>query len=72
MAKIPTTNLSDSRWADVYTQLIDDCEARDRDLSAWEADFLSSIRDQLDENRPLTQKQIDILDGIWEKVTKSG
>lgn len=61
-----------SDWRDEYYQLIDDCEARDSKLSAWDVDFLASIRKRLDGNGTLTPKQTEKLDEIWEKVTKNG
>lgn len=30
-------------WTSEYITLIDDCEARDKYLSAWDSDFLVSI-----------------------------
>lgn len=59
-------------WTDEYRQLIDDCEKRDSKLSAWDVDFLTSISERLDMKKPLSQKQIDVLDGIWERATKNG
>lgn len=50
-------------------QLIDDCLKRDDKLSAWEADFLDSIQDQLTDKGFLSDKQMDTLNNIWEKVT---
>ena len=59
-------------WRDEYVTLIDDCEKRERKLSAWDVDFLASIRARLDDKKPLTAKQIECLDGIWERATKHG
>ena len=59
-------------WKDEYYQMIDDCEKRDKRLSAWEADFLESIRQRLDDNKTLTPKQLSVLEGIWEKATSKG
>jgi hypothetical protein len=61
-----------STWADEYITLIEDCEERSDRLSDWEAGFIDSLRRQLEEGRPPTQKQIDCLDSIWEKATKKG
>lgn len=57
---------------DEVRQQIEDCRKRDTKLSAWDADFLDSIENQLNENRTLTQKQTDKLDEIWEKATSRG
>ncbi len=61
-----------SDWRDEYRQLIEDCEKRDSKLSAWDADFLASISERLDAMKPLSPKQIEVLDGIWERATKNG
>ena len=57
-------------WRDEYVTLIDDCEKRERKLSAWDVDFLVSIRARLDDKKPLTVRQIECLEGIWERATK--
>ena len=59
-------------WRDEYRQQIEDCRKRDKLLSAWDADFLDSIENRLNENHTLTAKQIDKLDEIWEKATSKG
>ena len=59
-------------WRNEYHQQIEDCRKRDKLLSAWDADFLDSIENRLDENHTLTTKQIGKLDEIWEKATSKG
>jgi hypothetical protein len=59
-------------WRDEYRQQIADCRKRERLLSAWDADFLDSISERLDDNRTLSPKQIEKLDEIWEKATSKG
>ena len=59
-------------WTDEYIQLIEDCEARDTKLSAWDVDFLSSIRTRLDRKVSLTPKQLTVLEDIWERATRNG
>lgn len=59
-------------WTEQYITLIDDCEKRDSKLSAWDVDFLASIRERLERKQPLTPKQSNILDDIWERATKNG
>lgn len=59
-------------WRDEYRTLIEDCRKRERMLSAWDADFLDSIESRLNDNRPLSAKQIECLDGIWERATAKG
>jgi hypothetical protein len=61
-----------SDWRDEYHQQIADCRKRERLLSAWDADFLDSIENRLNENRTLSPKQVEKLDEIWEKATSKG
>jgi hypothetical protein len=53
-------------------QLIEDCESREDRLTDWERGFIDSIKRQLTDGRRLSEKQIDRLDGIWERVTAKG
>lgn len=50
---------------DEILKMIEDCEKRESKLSEWEQDFIQSIS----EKESLTQKQIGILEKIWERVT---
>ena len=52
-----------------HLQMVEDCERRESKLTAWEHDFIVSIRDQLEAGRRLSKKQADRLDAIWERVT---
>lgn len=61
-----------ANWADEYITLVEDCEKREERLTDWERTFIDSIRSQLENGRRPTQKQIDVLDNIWEKATKRG
>lgn len=61
-----------SGWADEYLTLIDDCEARESRLTNWQRGFLDSIREQLRRDRPLSLRQSEKLDEIWEQATKAG
>jgi hypothetical protein len=61
-----------SHWADEYMSMIEDCEDRSDNLSDWEADFVSSLRDQLETNGSLSPRQVEKLEQVWEKVTKHG
>ena len=61
-----------SDWRDEYRTLIADCRKRERMLSSWDVDFLDSIESRLDDKKPLTEKQIECLDGIWERATAKG
>lgn len=59
-------------WRSEYRDMIRDARKRDTKISSWDADFLDSISERLDDNRPLTPKQIEVLDGIWERATRNG
>lgn len=54
---------------DDWITLVEDCENREQHLSDWERQFIDSVRHQLDAGHPLTTKQSQTLDDIWEKVT---
>lgn len=54
---------------DEHATMLEDCEKRESKLTAWEHDFIMSIRDQLDAGRKLSEKQATTLDTIWERVT---
>ena len=61
-----------STWADEYTTLLDDCEAREARLTDWERTFVDSLRRQITEGRRPTPKQIEALDRAWERATAKG
>lgn len=56
-------------WVDEYMTLVEDCEKRESRLTEWEVGFVDSIRHQLDKEKPLSAKQIETLEKIWERVT---
>lgn len=55
--------------SDEIQTMLDDCEKRSEKLSNWECEFIDSISDQLGRGRGLSEKQEQILERIWEKVT---
>ena len=55
-------------WSEVESQ-IEDCEKRSEKLSEWELGFIDSISKQFDKTGSLSQRQCEILDRIWERVT---
>jgi hypothetical protein len=59
-------------WAEPYIQLLDDCEAREGQLTDWEAGFVDSLRRQIEDGRRPTPKQVDALDRLWERATREG
>jgi hypothetical protein len=61
-----------STWADEYLTLLEDCEKRDERLSEWELQFVDSLRRQIEDGKRPTEKQVDKLQGIWEKATERG
>ena len=64
--------MSKAHWTDEYREMIDDCSDRESQMSEWECDFIESIDEQLYDTKSLSAKQIDVLNRIWEKVTKRG
>lgn len=59
-------------WVDEYLKMIDDCEKRESRLSDWDRSFIESIRARLEQEKPLSPKQPDTLDKIWERATAMG
>lgn len=55
-----------------YLTLVEDCVNRQERLTDWETNFIDSISRRLSNNQDLSPKQIEVLDRIWEKVTKHG
>jgi hypothetical protein len=64
--------MSGEDWRDEFYILIADCRKRERSLSAWDADFLDSIEERLDDAKPLSEKQIECLEEIWSRATAKG
>ena len=59
-------------WVDEYMTMVEDCEKRESKLTEWEAGFVDSIRHRLEKEQPLSAKQTETLDKIWERVTARG
>lgn len=64
--------MSTTGWQDTYTIMLDDCEARESRLTDWEREFVDSLRQQIEQGRRPTARQIDTLDNVWEKATTKG
>lgn len=68
-----TDTLKADDWKNEYMRQIEDCMARDNRMTEWEQNFVQSLSEQLERSDGgLSQKQIDVLDRVWEKVTKNG
>lgn len=50
-------------------QLIEDCENRSHKLNDWELGFIDSISKVLERGGSLTERQLETLEQIWEKIT---
>ena len=61
-----------SAWTQEYLTMIEDCEKRDSRLTDWERGFLDSITTWLGDDKPLSERQIETLESIWERVTAKG
>lgn len=53
-------------------QMIEDCENREQRLNDWQRGFIDSIKRQIEEGRPLSKKQAEKLDEVWESATEKG
>lgn len=58
-----------SNWTEEHAAMLEDCEKRESRMSDWEQKFIDSLGHQITHDRPVSQKQIEVLDRIWEKVT---
>ncbi|AEJ01217.1 hypothetical protein Nit79A3_1385 [Nitrosomonas sp. Is79A3] len=54
-----------------HLKMVEECEFNESLLNDWECDFIDSIRNQIDEGRNLSERQIEKLEDIWEKVTEN-
>lgn len=52
--------------------MIRDCNIDRSMMTDIECEFIDSISKQIDEGRNLSDRQIDELEDIWEKVTENG
>ena len=53
-----------------HAQMIADCEARESKLNDWERGFIDSVARRVGWGYGLTEKEIAVLDHIWERVTE--
>ncbi len=54
---------------DEHLTMVEDCENRESKLTDWERSFIDSISTQLESSRPLSEKQAERLDAIWDRIT---
>ena len=59
-------------WTDEYYTMIEDCEKRESRMTEWEQSFIASVSEQLTTRGSLSPKQIELIDRIWERVTRHG
>lgn len=59
-------------WTDELLTMVEDCEKRESRLTEWEAGFIDSVRGWLESEKPLSKKQIEMLERVWERATKNG
>lgn len=59
-------------WTQEYLTMVEDCEKRDSRLTDWERGFLDSISERLENEQGLSERQIETLENIWERVTAKG
>ena len=55
--------------ADDDDTMIEDCETRESKLSDWERGFIDSLKAWRARGIPLTDKQRERLNAIWDRVT---
>jgi hypothetical protein len=55
---------------DEVEQIITDCENREERLTDWERNFIDSVSKQFKEKGSLSPKQLEVLNKIWDKVTR--
>ncbi len=53
-------------------QMIEDCEARESRLSELDRGFIDSLSNQIKSGRHPSQKQVDMLNSIWDRATARG
>ena len=49
--------------------MIDDCLKRNKKLSEWEQSFVGNIYKSYHEGKPLSDKQYNALNEIWDRIT---
>lgn len=57
---------------DEWATMVDDCITREQRLTDWEREFIDNLARLLEEDKPLSPKQSDKLNTIWDRVTAKG
>ena len=52
-----------------YKTMINDCFDREGQLTDWERGFMSTCLDMTDKSIMLTQRQREVLENVWERIT---
>lgn len=55
------------RKMDEWREMVEEIEQLGKGLTPWELGFLESVSDQLTRGRPLTERQVEILDKIHDE-----
>ena len=55
--------------ADDISTMLEDSEKRESKLTEWEATFIDSLSSQYIKRGSLSEKQCDIPEKIWDRVT---
>lgn len=54
---------------DEHPLMVADCVGRESKLTEWEREFVDSVERQIELGRFLSEKQAEVLDRIWDRVT---
>lgn len=63
------THTSEPSADDEHPFMIADCQKRADKLTAWEVEFVSSLKSQITRGRKLSPRQSERLDEVWDRVT---
>lgn len=56
-------------WKDEYIKQIEECEAHKSRLKTFEGQFLLTLRERLNKDKPLTTNQKEVLDYVLSRVS---
>ena len=55
--------------AEEIAAMVNDCIERESKLTDWENTFIASCSELIDRGWMLSEKQVDIINRIWDRVT---